>query len=151
MGDFDEKYYDVHSSSKKPTAIQIGVDDKIFKGKDVNHAFAVASQERLKKSLKEVLFSNELPDCALGEQIQYLEDGNTTYACAGVINDAYNNSNDYNGYTDSSDNQLSLISNLLKKLGSKIYMVTLGVFTHGNQTDTHKNFCSNCRFSQNIL
>ena len=56
---------------------------------------------------------------------------------------AYNNSNDYNGYTDSSlDNQLRLISRLIKgDLGSKIYMVTLGFDTHGNQTDIEELFC----------
>ena len=156
---YDEKYFDhLINPPKKPIAIQIGsVSNKIFKGKDVNHAFAVASQKRLEKVAErgEYYSTDELPDCTLGEQIQYLRRvSNTTYAYAGVINDAYNNSNDYNGYTDSTlDNQLRLISRLIKgDLGSKIYMVTLGGFdTHGNQTDTHQELLQQLSSSLKIF
>ena len=71
------------------------VSNKIFKGKDVNHAFAVASQKRLEKVAErgEYYSTDELPDC-FRRTNSVFEECNTTYAYAGVINDAYNNSND---------------------------------------------------------
>jgi len=143
---YEQKYFDyLTNPPKKPLAIQVGSGgDIIFDGDLTTYSFSVSSPQRLQNVAENgKLFdtSNSINNIH-GNQVSFLrEASNTTFRYASTINDAYNNSKDFESYQDNDfDLQLSLVSRFIKgKLGTKIYMVTLGGFdTHANQPDRHE-------------
>jgi len=143
---FENKYTDYKDNPpEKPLAIQIGSGgDLIFDGDLTTYSFSVSSPQRLKKVAENgTLFDNQNNQSNLhGNQVSFLrEASNTTFRYASVINDAYDNSKDFDAYTnDNFDLQMNLVSRFIKGgLGTKVYMVTLGGFdTHANQPDRHE-------------
>ena len=147
---FQELYPDyLTNPPEKPTAIQIGNNGNlIFNAQDNNYAFAVADPKKLYEIAKngELYDLNDLPDCTYGEKVGYLKGvANTTFAYAGVINEAFEKSRDFGGYPENKlANQLSIIARLIKgNLGTKVYMVELSGFdTHDDQRNRQQELIS---------
>tara|TARA_B100000780_G_scaffold148159_1_gene103524 strand:+ start:10050 stop:11657 length:1608 start_codon:yes stop_codon:yes gene_type:complete len=143
---YEDKHIDyLTNPPKNPLAIQVGSGgDIIFNGDLTTYSFSVSSPQRLKKVAENgTLFDTKKTiNNTHGDQVSFLrEASNTTFRYASVINDAYNNSNQFDSYQDNNfDLQLSLVSRFIKGgLGTKVYMVTLGGFdTHANQSDRHE-------------
>ena len=143
---YEGKYTDyMLNPPEKPLAIQIGSGgDLLFDGDLTTYSFSVSSPQRLKRVAENgTLFDNQNNVNSLhGNQVSFLrEASNTTFRYASVINDAYENSNEFDAYTnDNFDLQMSLVSRFIKGgLGTKVYMVTLGGFdTHANQPNRHE-------------
>ncbi len=134
---------------EKPVAIQIGSNGNlIFEGDDLNFAFSAADPKKLFDIAQNgTLYDfDNLPDCTYGEKVGFLKGvANTTFTYAGVINEAYEKSNDYGDYPDNNlSRQLSIISRLIKgNLGTKVYLVTIGSFdTHNDQPNRHQELIS---------
>lgn len=127
-----------------PPAIQIGsLGNLAFDGEEIGYAFSVANPEQL-NTLAQNGWQHDVanvPDCVYGQQLSFLRSTtNTTFKYAGVIHDAYEASTteaDYQNHDIAK--QLSIVARLIKgKLGTKVYMVTLGGFdTHANQITRH--------------
>lgn len=143
---FEELHPDfLMNPPEKPTAILIGNSQNIlFSGDDNNYAFAVGNPGKLAAIAANGEFYNfnNLPDCVHGEKVAYLKGvTNNTFSYAGVINDAYDKSNDFGDYPDNDlASQLSIIARLIKgNLGTKVYTVQLDGFdTHSQQLSTHE-------------
>lgn len=143
---YEGKYNDYQSNPpEKPLALQIGSGgDMIFDGDLTAYSFSVSSPQRLKRVAENgTLFDNQSnPNNLHGRQASFLrETSNTTFRYTSVINKAYEQSRDFDAYTqDNFDLQMSLVSRFIKgDLGTKVYMVTLGGFdTHANQPDRHE-------------
>ncbi|KAA1246201.1 DUF1501 domain-containing protein [Aquimarina sp. RZ0] len=142
MGRYFETLYPdyLFNPPEKPAAIQIGSSGNlIFNGDDANFAFSVADPKKLFEIAQNgsLYDLSNLPDCTHGEKVGYLKGvANTTFAYAGVINEAYESTSDFGNYPDNKlSQQLSVVSRLIKgNLGTKVYLVTLGSFdTHNNQ------------------
>ena len=143
---FQEIYPDyITNPPEKPTAIQIGNNGNlIFNTEDSNYAFSVADPKKLYDIAKngELYDLTDLPDCTHGEKVGFLKGiANTTFAYAGVINEAFSKSKDFGNYPQNRlARQLSIIARLIKgNLGTKVYMVEMGGFdTHNNQGERHQ-------------
>jgi uncharacterized protein (DUF1501 family) len=142
---YDEQYPNFNLEPPAvPPAIQIGsLGNLAFDGEEIGYAFSVANPEQL-NTLAQNGWQHDVqnvPDCSYGEQLRFLRSiTNTTFKYAGVIHDAYEASTtaaDYQNHDIAK--QLSIVARLIKgKLGTKVYMVTLGGFdTHANQITRH--------------
>lgn len=143
---YEEKYNDyLTNPPENPLAIQVGSGgDMIFDGDLTTYSFSVSSPQRLKKVAENgTLFDTKnIVNNTHGDQVSFLRDtSNTTFRYAAIINNAYNNSKEFDSYQNNNfDLQLSLVSRFIKGgLGTKVYMVTLGGFdTHANQSGRHE-------------
>lgn len=151
MGRYYEGMYPDYmiNPPEKPLALQVGGGgDLIFDGDLTTYSFSVSSPQRLKKVAENgTLYDNRNNGSHLhGQQVSFLrEASNTTFRYASVINDAYDNSKDFDAYTkDNFDLQMNLVARFIKGgLGTKVYMVTLGGFdTHANQPNRHQTLMS---------
>lgn len=147
MGRYFQEIYPNYLTNppEKPTAIQIGNSGNlIFNTEDSSYAFAVADPKKLYEIAKngELYDLSKLPKCTHGEKVGYIKSiANTSFAYAGVINEAFEKSSDYGNYPENKlAQQLSIIARLIKgNLGTKVYMVELGGFdTHNNQRERHE-------------
>lgn len=146
MGRFFENEYPnfVLSPPPIPPAIQIGsLGNLAFEGVQTNYAFSVADPQQLATLAQNGWQHDPLnvPPCTYGDQLSFLRTTtNTTFAYAGVINNAFQASTTQATYANNSiAEQFALVARLIKgNLGTKVYMVTLGGFdTHANQATTH--------------
>jgi len=116
-----------------------------FEGLQTNYAFSVADPNQLAQLAQNGWQHDALnvPPCTYGDQLSYLRTTtNTTFAYAGVINNAFMASATQANYNNNTiAEQLALVARLIKgNLGTKVYMVTLGGFdTHANQASRHAN------------
>lgn len=148
MGRFFENEFPnfVLSPPAIPPAIQIGsLGNLAFEGMQTNYAFSVADPNQLAQLAQNGWQHDALnvPPCTYGDQLSFLRTTtNTTFAYAGVINNAFTASATQANYNNNTiAEQLALVARLIKgNLGTKVYMVTLGGFdTHANQANRHAN------------
>lgn len=146
MGRFFENEYPnfILSPPSIPPAIQIGsLGNLAFEGLQTNYAFSVADPAQLAQLAQNGWQHDPInvPPCTYGDQLSFIRTTtNTTFAYAGVINNAFMASTTQANYNnDTIAEQLALVARLIKgSLGTKVYMVTLGGFdTHANQLNTH--------------
>ena len=130
-----------------PPAIQIGgASNLLFNNSDsFNYAMSAENPQQLYQIAQSgQLYSlDNLPDCAYGEQMEYLRAvANTTFSYSEVIAEAFDDGSNHNSaeYMDNNlGDQLSLVARFIKGgLQTRLYMVELDGFdTHANQPDWH--------------
>ncbi|MEM8583147.1 MAG: DUF1501 domain-containing protein [Bacteroidota bacterium] len=128
-----------------PPAIQIGgASNLLFNNDDgFNYAMSTENPQQLYQIAQsgQLYDVENLPDCAYGEQVEYLRAvANTTFAYSAVIADAYDDGQNSADYMNNRlGDQLALVARLIRGgLPTRLYMVELDGFdTHANQPDLH--------------
>ena len=144
---FQELYPDfLLNPPEIPPAVQIGsIGNLLFDGEENNYAFSVVNPQQLELIAESGTLHNveDIPDCTYGDQLGFLRGTiNTTFAYAGVINEAYESSTNAVDYGSGSlAQQLAIVARMIKGgLGTQVYMVTLGSFdTHADQRVNQEN------------
>ena len=129
---FQELYPDfLVNPPEIPPAVQIGsIGNLLFDGEENNYAFSVVNPQQLETiaangTLHDV---ENIPDCTYGEQLGFMRGTiNTTFAYAGVINEAYEASTNAVEYGDGSlASQLAIVARMIKGgLGTQVYICLL--------------------------
>lgn len=142
---FEDEYPDFESNPPTiPPAIQIGGQASLaFKGSSIQYSISVANPDQLYEIAQtgQLYNTQDVPPDCYGQELTFMRTvANSTFTYAEAIKNAYDQAGNQIEFSDSNlAEQLAIVSRLIKgRLGTKIYMVSIGGFdTHDQQGNVH--------------